>query len=584
MSLIQMRRTMRNVVPFLVWGFVGIFVVTAFFTFNPGLNSAGAGGSRGTFARINGQEVSAAEFANSVQRMREQYRQFASPGQPLGLETQTQIPGQVYEQILQEYAQAEAARASGVSVSESEAQADATRRVNEMLEARLEGLPEAEKAQYRQAVLGNIDAKSEQRRLLSERLREKLTKEARPVEVRVAHVLIKTGTRTDAAAQKLAQDVARRARAGEDFAKLVQTHSEDLGSKSQGGVVGWASGNPPAAPTDGKTKPNPNDASNFHPEFTGAALRLRKGQISDPVRTTDGYHVIKVVEERPYQPRDAESLKDPKKRDQAIQQYQSQAANAIMNGLFSEYRQKARVEPQSAWLKGYLKEQELNSSPTPPGRDGKTPGEKERWQPVIAAYQEALDKGEPGVGGVPLAYKLAQLYQRTDQHPKALDVLQKYASGTSGDPELFFAKGESLEKLKRKTDALNAYKSALENSFNDAGLLSRLAEKLKELGRGDLAQQARVKQTEALAKQATAEKERQAAMQRMMAEQAQKAAPKKDQKAAGKPQDGEVVEEVTVRTGDIDKKTGKPKILSVERSGDKDKKPAATDKKGPEKP
>ena len=100
-----------------------------------------------------------------------------------------------------------------------------------------------------------------------------------PPQWQVSHILIKLPAKpTDAdkqAALAKAEKVDALAKApGADFAKLAEEYSDDLGSRRQGGDLGWL---------------QKGDAG---PEFQAALDKLKKGEISAPVLTSDGYHII----------------------------------------------------------------------------------------------------------------------------------------------------------------------------------------------------------------------------------------------------------------------------------------------------
>jgi peptidyl-prolyl cis-trans isomerase C len=108
-----------------------------------------------------------------------------------------------------------------------------------------------------------------------------------PEMVHAAHVLIstrdtETGTLTDeqkAGKRKLADDILKRAKAGEDFGKLAKDYSDDPGSKNRGGEYTFPRGQ-------------------MVPEFEAAAFALETNQISDVVTTQFGYHIIKVLDKK----------------------------------------------------------------------------------------------------------------------------------------------------------------------------------------------------------------------------------------------------------------------------------------------
>jgi peptidyl-prolyl cis-trans isomerase D len=107
-----------------------------------------------------------------------------------------------------------------------------------------------------------------------------------PRQARAAHVLARVpetgGSEAEDKARAKIADVIRRARAGEDFAKLAKELSEDPGSAPNGGDLGLVS------------------QGEMVPEFERALFALKKGELSpEPVRTPFGFHAIRVTEVRP---------------------------------------------------------------------------------------------------------------------------------------------------------------------------------------------------------------------------------------------------------------------------------------------
>ncbi len=94
----------------------------------------------------------------------------------------------------------------------------------------------------------------------------------------------------DAEALAFAQTLHQRILDGEDFADLALRFSNDPGSGTQGGDLGWAG------------------RGRYVPEFEETAFSLEVGEMSAPVKSTFGYHIIEVLERDDERPKEEASL------------------------------------------------------------------------------------------------------------------------------------------------------------------------------------------------------------------------------------------------------------------------------------
>jgi peptidyl-prolyl cis-trans isomerase D len=110
----------------------------------------------------------------------------------------------------------------------------------------------------------------------------RLSEFEQPRRVRVAHVLVRVpsvgGSAAEDQAKAKAESALERIRDGADFAQVAREVSEDTGTAARGGEVGLV----------GKGE--------LVPEFEAAAFELKPGEVTGPVRTPFGYHVIKALE------------------------------------------------------------------------------------------------------------------------------------------------------------------------------------------------------------------------------------------------------------------------------------------------
>lgn len=146
-----------------------------------------------------------------------------------------------------------------------------------------------------------------------------------PEQVKVSHILIKTplpapGQKEDekgvAEARAKAEDVLKQVKAGGDFAKLAEKYSDDPGSAKSGGELGWIG--------RGRTVP----------EFEKAAFSLGKGQTSDLVKSSYGFHIIRVEDKQEAHLKTLAEVKG-EIEEKVKQQKAAQATEAAANALLS---------------------------------------------------------------------------------------------------------------------------------------------------------------------------------------------------------------------------------------------------------
>ncbi|EIT85858.1 protein export protein prsA [Fictibacillus macauensis ZFHKF-1] len=147
-------------------------------------------------------------------------------------------------------------------------------------------------------------------------------------EVKARHILVKE--------KKLADEIKAKLDKGADFAELVKKYSTDTGTKNNGGDLGY------------------NPKGKMVPEFDKAQFSLKKNEISKPIKTNYGYHIIQVLDKR------EPSLEDKKKElTDALKQQKQKPITEILENL----EKKANVKFNDKDLKDALKPQPQPAMP-----------------------------------------------------------------------------------------------------------------------------------------------------------------------------------------------------------------------------
>ncbi|HKD73264.1 MAG TPA: peptidyl-prolyl cis-trans isomerase [Candidatus Acidoferrum sp.] len=173
-----------------------------------------------------------------------------------------------------------------------------------------------------------------------------------PNRVHAEHILLTTVGKTDAEVAEIktkAEDILGQARKkGANFEDLAKKYSEDPGSKTKGGDLGWL--------VQGQTVP----------EFEKAAFTLPKGEISDLIKTQYGFHIIKVLDKETAHTKTFDEVKDTLRTPLLLQKADAQG-NSIADKMSADIRQSNKVTLDELAQKYHLEISETRPvSPTDP--------------------------------------------------------------------------------------------------------------------------------------------------------------------------------------------------------------------------
>lgn len=115
-------------------------------------------------------------------------------------------------------------------------------------------------------------------------------------QVRIRHILIRTAEKTDAAkaeAKKKLEEIAQKVKNGEDFAFLSKKYSEDPLSKDRGGDLGFVA-----------------KGDMGLPQIDEKIFLMKEGELSAPIETELGFHLVKCIEKKSPHPIEYEDISE----------------------------------------------------------------------------------------------------------------------------------------------------------------------------------------------------------------------------------------------------------------------------------
>ena len=147
-------------------------------------------------------------------------------------------------------------------------------------------------------------------------------------ERRASHILIEVAEGEEDAARATAESVAARVKGGEDFAAVAAEVSADAGTKTQGGDLGWIGRGMLVGP------------------FEDALFAMQVGEVSAPVRTEFGFHVIRFDELRAGEVQSFEAVREELAAETRTRQAENEfydRANELGEAAFDAYSELATV-------------------------------------------------------------------------------------------------------------------------------------------------------------------------------------------------------------------------------------------------
>ena len=342
---------------------VGVFYISPMMTKDNG-------GYKGPAARLNGEKIKDADFNSVMFSVSQQAMQMAQYGIAY---TDAQIRDQALDSAIGDLAFKQEMKKAGSKINVSGAEVDKFIKdrwpTEEELQSAMQQYGQADKGQFKKWIADQLKVRNFYV-YKARQLKMKVSKadvDSYLEKISVSHILVgfkdqagKT-IRTDAAALQQANQIYEKATNGGDFAQLAKENSDDPGSKEKGGALG--------------EMPLSQFKSGMVPEFVAGALALKAGQISKPVKTEYGYHIIKL-----------NSLGMPKGAE-----YKTQYKEAEDTLLFQMTQD--QTSAFAKWMQNVYQKASSNMEILDPGLRAYRLKQQQKWEPAAQAYEKALGRG-----------------------------------------------------------------------------------------------------------------------------------------------------------------------------------------------
>jgi foldase protein PrsA len=269
--------------------------------------------------------------------------------------------------------------------------------------------------------------------------------------IEFSHILIATDpeltgiSRSDREALQKAEDIYERIMAGEDFAKLAAEHSDDESTAELGGRI--------------EERTIAYFRQTLEQNFIETALQLAAGEVSRPVKTRYGYHIIRVENVKSAKGEEWEKEKETLRKGLLLDELDE---SGEMNNWVTAEREKADIKVLDPALRGYRFKQE------------------EKWGEAALAYAKAL-KDKRYRRNLEVHLSAVEAYRQIGDYETALDVLAKTPEKIRREPDYALAKARVLHARGTVDEAKTTLAAAVEKAGEDISGLNYILMVAEEL-------------------------------------------------------------------------------------------------------
>lgn len=426
MGIMSIRRMARKLLAPVVLVLIVALLIGVFYVGLPNFGKE-TYGYKGPSLKVYGKKIKDSDFNNYLLRVSQQASQFAQ----IRTYSEAELRDAAVNTAIQTVAFEREMKQAGSKIKVDKAELDKFMKkyfkTEEELKSFMEQQGFASKSEFRKTLTKEL----EYQKFVKNKARElEITIPKEEVlgyveEIAVSHVLVSTTDgnkeiRSNAQALARANEVYQKLTKNGDFVEIAKEYSDDPGSKDDGGSLG--------------TMPIEYFKNGMVKEFVDATLALKPGEISKPVKSDFGYHVIRL---------DSRKMPTGEEYDEKYREIED-------NLLY----QKAEYDPKyREWLEGVFKNAEENVEILDPGLRAFRLMKDEKWKEAAEAYEKTLKK-KYYKNKIDTYVNIATVYLKLNQASKAIEVLDKAPAAVKADLEFQVALGnayredEQLEKAK----------------------------------------------------------------------------------------------------------------------------------------